>query len=138
MLATIKDAQQTSDANTPLLFDSNPVKYGTSISHAIGSSNVVISSPGIYLVSFHATTSIPGCTDLPANGHLHLTANGTNVAGGTVMHTFAGAEAANLAFTIPVVVKSVPTTLSVVAQERGIIYSNAALTVLKIGVEPTP
>ena len=55
------------------------------------------------------------------------------------MHTFAAAtEVANLAFTVPVVVTSVPTTLSVVAQEGGLIYSDAAFNVLKIGVEPTP
>lgn len=115
------------------------MEYGTSISHAIGSSDVVISSPGIYLVSVNATTAVPSGTALPASGHIRLVANGTNVGGGTAMHTFAAAtEVANLAFTVPVVVTSVPTTLSVVAQEGGLIYSDAAFNVLKIGVEPTP
>lgn len=43
-----------------------------------------------------------------------------------------------LAFTVPVVVTAAPTTLTVVAQETGLNYSDAAINVQKIGVEPTP
>ena len=114
------------------------MQYGSSISHTAGSSDIVINDAGIYLVNVSVTTAIPTGTSLPASGHIRLEANGANVSGGIAMHTFAAAEAANLAFTVPVVVTASPTTLTVVAQEADFNYSDAALTVLKIGVEPTP
>lgn len=130
---------QTSTANAPLTFAATPVQYGSSISHTAGSSDIVINDAGIYLVSVSVTTAIPAGTSLPASGHIRLEANGTNVGGGTAMHTFAAAtEVANLAFTVPVVVTAAPTTLTVVAQETGLNYSDAAINVQKIGVEPTP
>ena len=106
---------------------------GNIISHTNGSSDIVISESGIYLVLFHATVGVLNAT-IPAVVALFLTVNGAINNMGAARHIFASSsEVATVSFHATVSVTTVPTTLTVLVENSGFIFSDVEITVLRLG-----
>ncbi len=124
-------------AGGTLPFELNTVSVGTDITHAAGTGIISINTPGVYLVSFNGTATPAATADLPSTIEVELRLNGTAVPGAAASTTFTDAtDAESFAFTTAVNVTTVPATLSVVVPEGGAIFSDAALTVVKLGTVP--
>lgn len=124
---------QPGNSGEALIFDRNAASNGTAVTHTVNTADVVIQQPGYYSVSFHGMVSPIG-TNFPLAILLYLEQNGSSVAGTGVRHIFqTSAETSNLAFTQIIEVDTVPTTLNVVTQGGSILYSDATITVNKIG-----
>lgn len=125
---------QPNTSGSPLIFDKNAAINGSAITHTENTSDIVIQEPGFYSVSFHSTVT-PGIgASFPVSVLLYLQQNDSPVAGTGTRHTFQTAnEVANLAFTQIIEVDTVPTTLRVASDGGPTIYSDASITVNKIG-----
>lgn len=125
---------QPGNSGQALIFDRNGASNGTAVTHAVNTADIVIQQPGYYSVSFHGMVSPAGSPEFPLAILLYLEQNGSSVAGTGVRHIFqTTAETSNLSFTQIIEVDTVPTTLNIVAQGGSILYSDASITVNKIG-----
>ena len=89
-------------------------------------------------MSFHSSAAPATGDTLPLNLLFYLNLNGTSVAGGGAEHTFtSAAETANLAFSVPVAVSTVPATLNVVGEGGDFLYSSAGMTIQRQGDIPS-
>lgn len=117
-----------------LTYDTNLATYGTAIAHTTGSGDVTISQPGVYLVEFHADAEIPTGTSVPATATATLNLNGAPVSGAAASQRFTEVDSpANMAFLAAVSVPSGTATLTVTPNEADHSYTNATITVWKIG-----
>ena len=138
LLSAYSTPSQSVSSGDSLIFDRNDLNYGTSIAHSSNSSAFTISQPGIYTVSFHSSAAPATGDTLPLNLLFYLNLNGTSVAGGGAEHTFTSAvETANLAFSVPVAVSTVPATLNVVGEGGDFLYSSAGMTIQRQGDIPS-
>ncbi len=120
-----------------LVFDINSIVYGTAISHTPNSADFVIDEPGVYYVSFKGSFASLIGSCYPQTLLLYLAQNGNIVVGSELNHTFARSnELISLAFTIPVVVSEVPSSLSIVVNGGSFAYSNIALSIHRISDIP--
>lgn len=138
VLATVDGAAQPTLAGGSLIFNDNPLVSGTTISHAAGSSDVVISQPGIYQAAFTGTFSADTGTAIPATLLVNLTLNGVNVVGGIARHTFtATGEASEITIHVPFEVAAVPANVSVTTSDTGFTAQDLTLTVVRLGASGT-
>ena len=134
LLSTFSNPPQQGTAGGKLVFDRNGVTNGTAISHADNSTDVVISQPGFYFVTFHGTLSPAKKADFPLTVLLYLQQQGSQVSGTVVQHTFhTSSEAANVAFSQIIQVDTVPNVLEMISQGGNFFYSAINLTVQKTG-----
>lgn len=134
VLATVDSSNQTTTANTPLVFNDNPLLLGTSITHTAGSSDITITQNGVYQATAHTVVSVNPGTSIPATLTLHLEENNAAIAGATASHTFAASsETSTLSFSVPFQVTAAPVTLHVVAEEDGFTINNTTLTIIRLG-----
>lgn len=134
VLATVDSSAQSPAAGSPLVFNETPLVSGNSITHQAGSTDIIITQPGIYQAFFQGNVSVNTGTAIPSTLRVHLDQNGAEVAGGSSSHTFTSTdETANLSFSIPFLVSSAPATITVVPDQDGYTYDNAALTVIRLG-----
>ena len=78
MISSFNSSTQTLTTNESLLFNSNRILTGCTITHAEGTSSFVLHKPGYYYVSFNGS----GCTaDTAGNITVTLFSNGTEVSG---------------------------------------------------------
>ena len=121
-------------SGTPLDFDQNAAVVGTGITHTAGDSQFSITEPGLYSVSFHGNVTPASGESYPLSISLSLEENGNAVPGALTQHTFnSAADSANMSFTFPLQIASVPAALQVMAQGGNFLYSAVALTLTKIG-----
>ena len=117
-----------------LIFDRNSVRYGDAVSHEENTAVFTINEPGVYCVSFKGSFASLTGSCFPQSLLVYLTKNGSTVEGSELLHTFDRAnELISLAFTIPTVVSDAPAELGVSVQGGNFVYSNAALTIHRIG-----
>ena len=134
LLNTSNAAEQASASGAPLNLGARVLAYGTGISYTDNSTSIQLLEAGVYLITFHATVAVQSGASLPAAADVQVYANGGAVDGGATQHIFAAAaERANLAIVVPVAVTSVPESVSVVAAENGLNFSNVAVTVMRVG-----
>ena len=134
VLATVDPATQSPGAGTPLIFSNNPLVSGTSITHQASSPDVNINQPGIYQATFHSSVYPNPGTTIPASVRVQLYQNGVPVAGAVARHTFAAStEEATMSFSVPFQVTNVPSNITVVVEDDGFTFQEAALTVVRLG-----
>ena len=125
---------QGADSGSSLIFDRNGDSNGTSVTHALNSSDVVVQQPGFYSVSFNGAVSPVASATFPLSVLLSLEQNGTNVAGAAARSSLQSADQINnMAFSQIVNVTSAPATFTVSNTGGPILYSDAAITVSRIG-----
>lgn len=134
VLATTDTPPRPGTANQPLTFRGNNLIAGTAITHEVGSADIVIHKTGIYQAYFNATVGVPSGVDIPASVSVTLRQNGTDIPGGVVSSGFtANGEFNSIAFSVPFSVTAVPSTITVVPEASGFIFSDLALTILRLG-----
>ena len=132
LISTTNTSPQTPGASTDLNLGTKSTDLGTAIDYTDSSTDVSLTENGVYMVSFHSDTkSNSGAVTAQAT----LQLDSTPVEGGTAQHYFADTTGeANISFTVPVTVSSAPETLTVVSDNADATFTNATLTVWKIGV----
>lgn len=139
ILSTATTGAASVAAGGTIPFEVNNVSLGTDITHAAGTGIVTLNSPGVYLVSFNGTATPAAAAELPDLIEAELRLNGTAVPGASAGNTYTvSTDSASFAFTTAINVTTVPATLSVVVPEAGAIFSDASLTVQKLGTVPAP
>lgn len=119
-------------------FDRNALSYGSSISHTAGSSSFTVNRPGVYSVSFHGVISPTSDNTFPVTLVTSLKQNGTIVQNATIPYLFQSAsDASEQAFTVPLAISSVPTTLQVAATGGNHLADAIAMTVTRLGDIPS-
>ena len=134
-LISVSDpAAQTSAAGIPLDFNTDVAGFGTNLTHAPGSGAVNVAQPGVYLVEFHADAEAPTGTAVPVTASVALNVNGAPVTGAEASHRFTANDTpASLATFAVVSVPSGTATITAVPADTDIEYSNASMTVWRIG-----
>ena len=133
LAATDATAQPTAACGA-VTFAHTPLASGTAIAHVNGASALVVSQPGVYLVTLNSSVAVNAGTALPASLTLQLSHDGALVCGAVANHTFDTAgEVATMLFSMPVTVARTPSTLQVVASNAGFSLADAAVTVLRLG-----
>ena len=133
VLATTDSTGQASVAGGALTFNENPLVSGTAITHTAGSTDIQITEPGIYQVSFQSSIAVDAGTAIPSTLTLRAEFDGTNIPGAVSTHTFtATGEVANMSFIVPFRATG-PGTLRIVADAAGYTYEDIALTVFRLG-----
>lgn len=133
VLATTDSTGQPSVAGGALTFNENPLISGTAITHAAGSTDIQITEPGIYQITFQSSIAVETGTAIPSTLTLRAEFNGANISGAVSTHTFtATGEVANLFFSVPFRATG-PGTLRIVADAAGYTYQDIALTVFRLG-----
>lgn len=121
------------DTGTALVFDQNGSMQGTAIAHTEGSSQITISQPGFYFVSFHGSIAPINCLDLPLSLILGLQQQGVDVPGAEIVQNLQNAqEVNNVSFTQIVKVTSVPSVLQIVASGGRFLYSDISVSIFKL------
>ena len=134
VLATVDTSPQPTNPGGSLIFNDNPLISGNSITHTAGSPDVFINTDGVYQATFHGTVSVDTGTSIPGSIDVQMNLNGAPVSGATATHTFASTnEAATVSFSMPFRVTGAPQSLTVVAQQAGFTFQDAALTVVRLG-----
>lgn len=111
---------------------------GDAIEHAEDSSDFTITETGVYSVAFNGVIAPAAGETFPLGLVLYLEQNGSSVNGASTQHTFhTSTETINQAFTAPIEVTTVPTTLRIIGSGGNITYSTTSVTIYKIG-ENTP
>ena len=83
---------------------------------------------------FNATIGLGVNQKIPAEIDITLSLNGTTVNGGTARHSFTSTgNYSTISFTIPIMVTENPSTLNVISSATGFIFSDVAITVLRLG-----
>lgn len=137
LLSTYSNPPQQGTDGGKLVFDRNGVTNGTAISHTINGTDIVISQPGFYFVTFHGTLLPAKKADFPLTVLLYLQQQGSQVPGTVVQHTFhTFSETANVAFSQMIRVDTVPNVLELISQSGNFFYSAVNMTVQKIGDLP--
>ena len=92
----------------------------------------------MYLLSFHGGFA-PGCAaGFPLSVLVVAELNGVQVPGAAAQQGFrAAGEVENLAFTVPVAVSAVPSTLRIVGTGTSFLYSNIQAGLIRLGDIPT-
>ena len=125
---------QPGASGSPIVFDRNASSSGTAVTHENNSPDIVIQQPGYYAVSFHGTVSATSDNSFPFSELLYLDQNGSPVTGTGARQSFESAgQSANLSFTQIIPVTNVPTTLNVVGEGGNVLYSDASITVNRVG-----
>ena len=122
---------------TQLIFDQTATSYGSAISHANGSAQITINEPGVYAVAFHTVLAPMAGVTFPLPISLVLEQDGAALPEAASQHTFhTSADSANVAFSTPITVSSVPTVLTVRASGGEFLYSDSAMSVYRLGDVP--
>ena len=134
VLATVDQSPQGSNAGGALIFNENPLISGAAITHTPGAPNIQITQPGIYQVTFNGSVRVDAGTAIPASVQVRLTNNGVDVPGAVAIQTFgASDEEANVTFSAPIRVDSVPANLEVIVNDAGYTFEELALNVYRLG-----
>lgn len=137
LLSTYSRPAQPGSPGTSLIFDVNALVYGTAIAHTERTSNFTINTPGVYTVAFFGGVSPAAGVTFPLAITLGLQLNGTNVAGGSVLHVFhTSTENAHLSLTLPIEVRSTPAVLRIITSGGNMLYNEITLTVYRNGDIP--
>lgn len=133
-LTAINTAAQAPAANAVLTFAENPTLIGNAISHSPGSSAILIHTPGVYQISFHATVSPTAATEVPHNSVLQLQRNGVDVPSAVAAHlSLNTADASTIGFSYLLSVNTTPVTLTVVSKIANSSITSAVINVTRIG-----
>ena len=124
---------QSGGDGTSLVFDRNGSVNGTAITHASNSSDITLSEPGYYYVSFQSSVTPGVNAQLPESVRLYLADNGAEVPGASAVHTFTGqGTTATMAFSVILPVTDTPVTLQVKGQGGNFFYSETGISVIKL------
>lgn len=138
MLYTYNNTSQTLAQNAPIVFNTNGVAKGCSVTHVAGSTSVNINRAGVYMVQFNADAVGSGTA---GNLTAQLYGNGAVVTGAeSTAYSGAATDIMNLSFTALVrvnpnccaITDNIPYVLTVQNTGEGATYSNAAITVTKV------
>lgn len=125
---------QTPAAAAALTFDTNVIIEGTGVTHAEGSSNITLTESGTYLVSYSVSATSAADVATPLTVSVQLNQNGTEVPGSRTTATIAAAgQVEQLIRTVLVNVAAAPVTLTLVSNNPNASFSNASISVLKLG-----
>lgn len=132
VLAVQDTTEQALTENTPVSFAVNLLQSGTDLTHAAGSNQITVETPGIYQAAFTAEVSPTGTATLPLTISLSLE-QGTTILE-TSSTTMTTAEQSNtLAWNIPFSVTTAPEVLRILSDGTDVILNRATLTINKIG-----
>ena len=132
VLAVQDTTEQALTENTPVSFAVNLLQSGTDLTHAAGSNQITVETPGIYQAAFTAEVSPTGTATLPLTISLSLE-QGTTILE-TSSTTMTTAEQSNtLAWNIPFSVTAAPEVLQILSDGTDVILNRATLTINKIG-----
>ena len=132
VLAVQDTTEQALTENTPVSFAVNLLQSGTDLTHAAGSNQITVETPGIYQAAFTAEVSPTGTATLPLTISLSLE-QGTTILE-TSSTTMTAAEQSNtLAWNIPFTVTAAPEVLQILSDGTDVILNRATLTINKIG-----
>ena len=132
VLAVQDTTEQALTENTPVSFAVNLLQSGTDLTHAAGSNQITVETPGIYQAAFTAEVSPTGTATLPLTISLSLE-QGTTILE-TSSTTMTTAEQSNtLAWNIPFTVTAAPEVLQILSDGTDVILNRATLTINKIG-----
>ena len=133
VLAVQDTTEQALTENTPVSFAVNLLQSGTDLTHAAGSNQITVETPGIYQAAFTAEVSPTGTATLPLTISLSLE-QGTTILE-TSSTTMTTAEQSNtLAWNIPFSVTTAPEVLRILSDRTDVILNRATLTINKIGM----
>lgn len=137
LLSTYSNPPQQGSDGGKLVFDRNGVTNGTAISHTINGTDIVISQPGFYFVTFHGTLLPAQEVDFPLTILLFLQQQGNQVPGTAVQYTFqTSSETVNVSFSQMIRVDTVPNVLELISQGGNFFYSAVNMTIQKISKLP--
>ena len=132
VLAVQDTTEQALTENTPVSFAVNLLQSGTDLTHAAGSNQITVETPGIYQAAFTAEVSPTETATLPLTISLSLE-QGTTILE-TSSTTMTTAEQSNtLAWNIPFTVTAAPEVLQILSDGTDVILNRATLTINKIG-----
>lgn len=124
---------QSGGEGTSLIFDRNGSVSGTAVTHASNSSDVTVTEPGYYYVSFQSSVTPGAGTQFPSSVRLYLTKNGDEVPGASAVHTFMGqGTTATMAFSTILQVEEAPVTLQVKGQGGNFLYGETGISVIQM------
>lgn len=99
---------------------------------------MVIQQPGFYLVSFHGSIGPASGVNFPLAITLYLKQQGTIVQGTAILHTFqTSSDTTNVSFVQLISVTETPTTLTVVGEGGNYLYTDASMSVYRLGENST-
>lgn len=134
LVSSYSTPTQPGASGTPITFDRNSLSLGNDISHTSGSDTFTITTPGVYSVEFHGVISPAGTDTFPTTIITSLEANGSIVPGGSVPFNFQSAtDSSEQAFTVPISVTNVPTTLQIVPTGAPYQADAVSMTVTRLG-----
>lgn len=134
LVSSYSTPTQPGASGTPITFDRNSLSLGNDISHTSGSDTFTITTPGVYSVEFHGVISPAGTDTFPTTIITSLEANGSIVPGGSVPFNFQSAtDSSEQAFTVPISVTNVPTTLQIVPTGASYQADAVSMTVTRLG-----
>ena len=134
MLSAYATPPQAGSSGGNLIFDRNAYSSGNAVTHNANSGVFTIQEPGLYEVSFHGSLAPVSGATFPLQILLYLQENGTEVPGTAVRESFhTSSDVGNASFSQFINVASAPVTLSVVSTGGNFVYSDVAMSVLKVG-----
>lgn len=127
-------AVQDSNATVPYSFATTPTLSGTALSHVDGSSDVIISEPGIYQINYNSVITSKCKSGFPSTYTVRIEQNGSSIDGAVFSHSFlAPYEKITAVISVPTVITSVPTVITAVPSSNNFDSEEASLNVLFIG-----
>ena len=131
-LTAVNAAATPGTSGTALALAANQASTGTAVTHTPGSSDITLTEPGTYEISYNTTASIPTGT-VPGTVSAYLASGGAAIPGTTVSSTVAtAADTAALAATTIVTVPDGTTAITLVPNSADTTFTNTAVTVRRI------
>ena len=89
-------------------------------------------------MSLQGTLGLPQASETAIYSLIYLTENGQEVDGTSVQTSLTQpGDYTSVAFSVPIQISSVPTTLQIVSSQGGLLFSNISLSVVQLGDNPT-
>lgn len=133
LLSAYSTPSQFGTNNTDLIFDNNSVVVGDAISHETPSSEFIISETGIYSVEFHGDFTPIAGEPYPLTLTVTINQDDVPVGGAAAVHVFpCPSGVTNIAFTTPIKVDNLPTTIKVVGDASKFTYTNVGLSIYQV------
>lgn len=140
MIYSYSTSDQTVAVNATISFENNGIKSGRCITHAVGTGSFSLNRVGYYLVHFNADVATSAAA---GNATVQLYINGEAYEGAEATGTtsVAATDVVNLGFetiiqVLPnccVNINNLPLTLTIRNTGLEAIFSNVALTIVKVG-----
>ena len=125
---------QGAASGNPVIFDRTASSKGTAVTHDDNSADIMIQKTGYYQVAFFGTVTATDANTFPISQLLNLELGGTAVTGAGARQGFQQEnQSENLSLSKIIPVTSAPVALQVVGEGGNVLYSDASITVYRVG-----